>query len=155
MNKIILACFQDDRFSLIFEPLVSELLMIKLVLAWICACQWMHICLLFTGDISPKRKIKIQNSCVSWRFSIARFLCLVFSRSQICRLLIKTLSLIIGPQRNLTRNSWGLQPFFNIFPWIIATLTLKINSQKKRCFSYTYDPATVGTIACSQALTPP
>jgi len=79
MNKIILACFQDDGFSLIFEPLVSELLMIKLVLAWICACQWMHICLLFTGDISPKRKIKIQNSSVSWRFSIARFLCLVFS----------------------------------------------------------------------------
>jgi hypothetical protein len=98
MNKIILACFQDDQFSLIFEPLVSELLMIKLVLAWICACQWMHICLLFTGDISPKIQIQIQNSCVSWRFSIARFLCLVFSHSQICRLLIKTLSLIIGLQ---------------------------------------------------------
>ncbi len=79
MNKIILACFQDDGFSLIFEPLVSELLMIKLVLAWICACQSMHICLLCTGDISPKRKIKIQNLSVSWRFSIARFLCLVFS----------------------------------------------------------------------------
>jgi hypothetical protein len=79
MDKIILAYFQDDGFSLIFEPLVSELLMIKLVLAWIWACQWMHICLLFIGDISPKRKIKIQNSSVSWRFSIARLLCLVFS----------------------------------------------------------------------------
>ncbi len=56
MNKIILACFQDDCFSLIFEPLVSELLMIKLVLAWICTWQWMHICLLFTGDILPKNK---------------------------------------------------------------------------------------------------
>jgi hypothetical protein len=33
MNKIILACFQDDGFFLIFEPLVSELLTIKLVLA--------------------------------------------------------------------------------------------------------------------------
>jgi hypothetical protein len=79
MNKIILACFQDDWFSFIFEALVSELLMIKLVLAWICACQWIHICLLFTGDISPKRKFQIQNSSVSSRFSIARFLCLVFS----------------------------------------------------------------------------
>jgi len=79
MNKIILAYFQDDGFSLIFEPLVSELLMIKLVLAWIWASQWMHICLLFIGDISPKRKIKIQNSSVSWRFSNARLLCLVFS----------------------------------------------------------------------------
>jgi hypothetical protein len=59
MNKIILACFQDDRFSLIFEPLVSELLMIKLVVvAWIGASQWMYICLLF--DISPKSKIQIQ-----------------------------------------------------------------------------------------------
>jgi hypothetical protein len=77
MNKNILACFQDDRFSLIFEPLVSELLMIELVLAWICACQRMHIFLLFTGDISPK--IQIQKSSVSWRFSIVRFLCLVFS----------------------------------------------------------------------------
>ncbi len=39
MNKTILACFQDDRFCLIFEPLVSELPMIKLVVvAWICAC---------------------------------------------------------------------------------------------------------------------
>ncbi len=65
MNKIILACFQDDWFFLIFEPLVSELLMIKLVvIAWICACQWMHICLSFTSDILPKRKIKIQNSSV-------------------------------------------------------------------------------------------
>ncbi len=79
MNKIVLTCFQDDGFFLIFEPLVSELLMIKLVLAWIFACQFMHICLLFTGDISPKRKIQIQNSSVSWNFSIARFLCLVFS----------------------------------------------------------------------------
>jgi hypothetical protein len=79
MNKIILACFQDDLFSLIFEPLVSELLIIKLVLAWICACQWMHNYLLFTGDISSKRKIQIQNSSVSWKFSIAKFLCLVFS----------------------------------------------------------------------------
>jgi hypothetical protein len=56
MNKIILACFQDDWFSLLFEPLVSELLMIKLVLAWICACQWMHVRLLLTDDILPKRK---------------------------------------------------------------------------------------------------
>jgi hypothetical protein len=57
MNKIILACFQDEQFCLIFEPLVSKLLMIKLVVvAWICACQWMHICLLFTGDISPKKQ---------------------------------------------------------------------------------------------------
>jgi hypothetical protein len=79
MNKIIQACFQDDRFSFIFEPLVSELLIIKLVLAWICACQWMHIFHLFTGDISPKRKIQIQNSSVSSWFSIARFLCLAFS----------------------------------------------------------------------------
>jgi len=79
MNKIFLACFQDDGFSLIFEPLVSELLMIKLVLAWICTCQWMHIRLLFTGDISPKIQIQIQNSSVSWKFLIARFLCLVFS----------------------------------------------------------------------------
>jgi len=79
MNKIILACFQDDWFSFIFEPLVLDLLMIKLALAWICACQWMHICLLFTGDISPKRKTQIKNSSVSSRFSIARFLCLVFS----------------------------------------------------------------------------
>jgi hypothetical protein len=72
MNKIILTCLQDDWFSFIFEPLVSKLFMIKLVLAWICACQWMHICLLFIGDISPRRKIQIQNSSVSWRFSIAR-----------------------------------------------------------------------------------
>jgi hypothetical protein len=79
MKKIILACFQDDWFSFILEPLVSELLIIKLVLAWICACQWMHICLLFTGDISPKRNFQIQKSSVSSRFSIARFLCLVFS----------------------------------------------------------------------------
>jgi hypothetical protein len=63
MNKIILTCFQDDRFSLIFEPLVSELLMIKLVVVtWICSSQWMHICLSFTRDILPKSKIKIQNS---------------------------------------------------------------------------------------------
>jgi len=61
MNKIILACFQDDRFSLIFEPLVAKLLMIKLEeVAWICTCQWMHICLLFTGDISPKKKFKFK-----------------------------------------------------------------------------------------------
>jgi hypothetical protein len=46
MNKIILACFQDDRFSLIL-----------VVVAWIGACQWMYICVLFTGDIfSPKSK---------------------------------------------------------------------------------------------------
>jgi hypothetical protein len=65
MNKIILACFQDDQFSLIFEPLVAKLLMIKLEeVAWICACQWMHICLLFTGDISPKNIIQTQNSSV-------------------------------------------------------------------------------------------
>ncbi len=63
MNKIILACFQDDGFSLIFEPLVSELLMIKLVLAWICACQWMHICLLFTGHISPKKNPNSKLKC--------------------------------------------------------------------------------------------
>jgi hypothetical protein len=94
MNKIILACFQDDRFSLIFEPLVSELLKIELVLAWICACQQMHIFLLFTGDISPKRKI--QNSSVSWRFSIATSYVWFLVRSQICRLLIKILSFIIG-----------------------------------------------------------
>jgi len=77
--------------------------MIKLVLAWICA-----ICLLFTGDISQKIQIQIQNSSVSWRFSIARFLCLVLVRSQICRLLTKISSFIIGLKRNLTRNSWGL-----------------------------------------------
>jgi hypothetical protein len=61
MKKIILASFQDDQFCFIFEPLVSKLFMIKLVVvAWICACQWMHICLLFTNDISPKSKTKIQ-----------------------------------------------------------------------------------------------
>ncbi len=61
MNKIILACFQDDQFCLIFEPLVSKLLMIKLVVvAWICACQWMHIYLSFPGDILPKSETKIQ-----------------------------------------------------------------------------------------------
>jgi hypothetical protein len=61
MNKIILACFQYDWFSLIFEPLVAKLLMIKLEeVVWICACQWMHICLWFIGDILPKNKIKFK-----------------------------------------------------------------------------------------------
>jgi hypothetical protein len=56
MIKIILAYFQDDQVSLIFEPLVAKLLMTKLEeVAWICACQLMHICLLFTGDILPKK----------------------------------------------------------------------------------------------------
>ncbi len=65
MNKIILTCFKMIGFFFFFEPLVLELLMIKLVLAWICACQWMHICLLCIGDISPKIQIQIQNSSVS------------------------------------------------------------------------------------------
>jgi hypothetical protein len=91
MNKIILVCFQDDQFFFIFEPLVSKLLMIKFVFAWICACQWMHICLLFIADISPKRKIKIHNSSVSWMFSIANSYVWLLMRNQICRLLIKIL----------------------------------------------------------------
>jgi hypothetical protein len=61
MNKIILEYFQDDQFCLIFEPMVLKLFIIKLVVvAWICACQWMHICLLFPSDILPKDKTKIQ-----------------------------------------------------------------------------------------------
>ncbi len=57
MNKIILACFQDDGFSLIFEPLVLELLMIRVT------CEWMHICLLFTGEISPNRNLNSKLKC--------------------------------------------------------------------------------------------
>jgi hypothetical protein len=57
MNKIILACFQDDWFSFIFEPLVSELLIIKLVLAWICTFSF---CLLVTFRQKEKFKFKTQ-----------------------------------------------------------------------------------------------
>ncbi len=98
MNKIILACFQDDQFCLIFEPLVSKLLMIKLVVvAWICTCQWMHICLLFTGDISHKCKTKIQIYQVFLGgFQLLDSYVWFLVRSQICRLLIKILSFIIG-----------------------------------------------------------
>jgi len=83
MNKIILACFQDDRFSLIFEPLVSELLMIK---ACSSCMDWRLLaigctfafCLLVTF-FPQKAKLKFKTQVFFWRFSIARFLCLVFS----------------------------------------------------------------------------
>jgi hypothetical protein len=57
MNKIILACFQDDQFSFIFEPLVLELLIIKRVLAWICTFSF---CLLVTFRQKEKFKFKTQ-----------------------------------------------------------------------------------------------
>jgi hypothetical protein len=98
MNKITLACFQDDWFSLIFEPLVLELLMIKVVVVpWICACQWMHICLLYTGDISSKSKIKISKlKHFFGGFQLPESYVWFLVHSQICRLLIKILSFIIG-----------------------------------------------------------
>jgi hypothetical protein len=70
--------------------------MIKLVLAWICACQWMHICLLFTGDILPKIQIQIQTQVFLGGFQLPDSYVWFLVRNQICEFLIKILSFIIG-----------------------------------------------------------
>jgi hypothetical protein len=96
MNKIILARFQDDRFSLIFEPLVSELLMIKLVLAWICLANrcTFSFCLLVT--FHQKENFKFKTQVFLGGFQLPDSYVWVLVGSQICRLLIKILSFIIG-----------------------------------------------------------
>ncbi len=75
----------------------------------------MHICLLFTADTSPKRKIQIQIQVFLRGFQLPDSYVWFLVRSQICRLLIKILSLIIGLLRNLTK-FLGIVVTFQHFP---------------------------------------
>ncbi len=95
MNKTILACFQDDQFSFIFEPLVSELLMQA------CTCMDLrlpmaaHLPFVYWSHFA-KEKFKFKTQVFLRGFQLPDSYVWFLVSSQICRLLIKIVSFVIG-----------------------------------------------------------